>query len=88
MISAYEGINLVPLNNDVRCTNNDKHREADETFSKFTPSLLDALEKLRVPKRQKDKPLRMPIAICHKISGKGYVLCGRVDSGKLSSPGT
>ena len=47
--------------------------------------MIDALEKSRVPKRQKDKPLRMPILACHKISGKGFVLIGRVDSGEISS---
>ena len=46
--------------------------------------LLEHLDtKLRVPKRPKDKPFRMPIEGCYKIAGIGTVFCGRIESGKI-----
>jgi elongation factor 1-alpha len=45
-------------------------------------TLLDALERMcRVPKRPKDKALRMPVNGVYKIKGVGDVITGRVEQG-------
>jgi elongation factor 1-alpha len=50
------------------------------------PTLLEALDSVHPPKRPVDKPLRVPIQDCYKISGIGTVPAGRVESG-LMKPG-
>jgi elongation factor 1-alpha len=49
--------------------------------------LLEALDKMREPKRPIDKPLRLPLQDVYKIGGIGTVPVGRVETGILK-PGT
>ncbi len=47
------------------------------------PTLIEALDKLQVPKRPIDKPLRIPIQDVFSITGVGTVPVGRVETGVL-----
>ena len=51
------------------------------------PTLLEALDNIKPPKRPIDKPLRLPIQDVFKIGGVGTVPVGRVETGVLK-PGT
>merc|ERR1719146_174187 len=46
-------------------------------------TLLEALDKLKPPKRPVDKPLRLPLQDVYKIGGIGTVPVGRVETGVL-----
>lgn len=48
------------------------------------PTLLEALDKLVVPPKPIDKPLRIPVQDVFSITGHGVVPVGRVESGKLT----
>jgi elongation factor 1-alpha len=50
------------------------------------PYLLEALDKMREPKRPVDKPLRLPLQDVYKIGGIGTVPVGRVETG-IIKPG-
>jgi len=47
------------------------------------PTLLEALDELKPPKRPSDKPLRLPLQDVYKIGGIGTVPVGRVETGIL-----
>jgi len=47
------------------------------------PTLLEALDQIKPPKRPVDKPLRLPLQDVYKISGVGTVPVGRVETGVL-----
>jgi elongation factor 1-alpha len=47
------------------------------------PTLLEALDNLRPPKRPTEKPLRLPLQDVYKIGGIGTVPVGRVETGLL-----
>jgi elongation factor 1-alpha len=47
------------------------------------PTLLEALDSLRAPKRPTEKPLRVPLQDVYKIGGIGTVPVGRVETGIL-----
>jgi len=47
------------------------------------PTLLEALDAIKPPKRPVDKPLRVPLQDVYKISGIGTVPVGRVETGIL-----
>jgi len=47
------------------------------------PTLLEALDSIKPPKRPFDKPLRLPLQDVFKIGGVGTVPVGRVETGKL-----
>jgi len=47
------------------------------------PILVQALNKIKPPKRPTDKPLRLPLQDVYKISGVGTVPVGRVETGIL-----
>ena len=47
------------------------------------PTLNEVIEKIPVPRRPFDLPLRMPINECFKISGIGTVAVGRVETGVM-----
>lgn len=47
------------------------------------PTLLSALDDLKVPQKPTDKPLRLPIQDVYTITGIGTVPVGRVETGKL-----
>lgn len=51
------------------------------------PTLIDALNNLILPKRQKagDQPLRFQVSNCYKICGIGTVVCGKVESGEFKN---
>ena len=51
------------------------------------PTLLEALDNIKPPKRPVDKPLRLPLQDVYKIGGVGTVPVGRVETGVLK-PGT
>merc|ERR1712000_571271 len=48
------------------------------------PTLLEALDDIKPPKRPMDKPLRVPIQDVYKIGGIGTVPVGRVETGVLT----
>ncbi|MCI4325714.1 MAG: translation elongation factor EF-1 subunit alpha [Thermoplasmata archaeon] len=48
------------------------------------PTLLAALDGLKVPDKPTDKPLRLPIQDVYTITGIGTVPVGRVETGKLT----
>lgn len=47
------------------------------------PTLLGALDNLKLPKRPSEKPLRLPLQDVYKIGGIGTVPVGRVETGVL-----
>jgi len=47
------------------------------------PYLLEALDKIKPPKRPVDKPLRLPLQDVYKIGGIGTVPVGRVETGVI-----
>eukprot|EP00475_Leptophrys_vorax_P044805 TRINITY_DN9103_c0_g1_i6.p1 TRINITY_DN9103_c0_g1~~TRINITY_DN9103_c0_g1_i6.p1 ORF type:complete len:448 (+),score=149.83 TRINITY_DN9103_c0_g1_i6:351-1694(+) len=47
------------------------------------PTMIDALDDLKPPKRPSDKPLRLPLQDVYKIGGIGTVPVGRVETGVL-----
>merc|ERR1711879_874679 len=47
------------------------------------PTLLEALDDIKPPKRPMDKPLRVPLQDVYKIGGIGTVPVGRVETGIL-----
>uniref|UniRef100_A0A6C0L443 Tr-type G domain-containing protein n=1 Tax=viral metagenome TaxID=1070528 RepID=A0A6C0L443_9ZZZZ len=47
------------------------------------PTLLEALDNIKPPKRPVDKPLRLPLQDVYKIGGVGTVPVGRVETGIL-----
>jgi len=47
------------------------------------PTLLEALDNIKPPKRPVDKPLRLPLQDVYKIGGVGTVPVGRVETGVL-----
>jgi len=47
------------------------------------PTLLEALDEIKPPKRPVDKPLRIPLQDVYKIGGIGTVPVGRVETGVL-----
>ena len=49
------------------------------------PTLLEALDALKVPDKPLDKPLRLPIQDVYSISGFGTVPVGRVETGVLKA---
>merc|ERR1712232_1221646 len=50
------------------------------------PFLLEALDKIKPPKRPVDKPLRLPLQDVYKVGGIGTVPVGRVETG-IIKPG-
>merc|ERR1712073_140299 len=60
--------------------------EASENMSWYSgPTLLQALDALRPPKRPVDKPLRLPLQDVYKIGGIGTVPVGRVETGTIKA---
>jgi elongation factor 1-alpha len=47
------------------------------------PTLLQALDNLKVPEKPVDKPLRLPVQDVYTITGIGTVPVGRVETGRL-----
>merc|ERR1712039_957225 len=60
--------------------------EQSENMSWYSgPTLLQALDNLRPPKRPVDKPLRLPLQDVYKIGGIGTVPVGRVETGSIKA---
>eukprot|EP00354_Favella_ehrenbergii_P001217 CAMPEP_0170473704 /NCGR_PEP_ID=MMETSP0123-20130129/15578_1 /TAXON_ID=182087 /ORGANISM="Favella ehrenbergii, Strain Fehren 1" /LENGTH=450 /DNA_ID=CAMNT_0010742927 /DNA_START=27 /DNA_END=1379 /DNA_ORIENTATION=+ len=60
--------------------------EASDNMSWYSgPTLLQALDALRPPKRPSDKPLRLPLQDVYKIGGIGTVPVGRVETGIIKA---
>jgi elongation factor 1-alpha len=64
--------------------------EGDNMIDKSTnmawykgPTLLEALDQVKPPKRPTDKPLRLPLQDVYKIGGIGTVPVGRVETGVI-----
>lgn len=49
------------------------------------PTLIEALDSIKPPKRPLDKPLRIPLQDIYKIGGIGMVPVGRVETGVVRS---
>merc|ERR1712232_1340974 len=47
------------------------------------PTLIEALDNIKPPKRPSDKPLRVPLQDVYKIGGIGTVPVGRVETGVM-----
>jgi len=68
-ISGWKGDNLI---------------EKSENISWYTgPTLIEALDALKAPKRPIMKPLRIPIQGVYNVKGVGQILAGRVETGIL-----
>ncbi|MEM3361805.1 MAG: translation elongation factor EF-1 subunit alpha [Candidatus Anstonellaceae archaeon] len=67
--SAYQGGNI--------------KTRSDKTPWYTGPTLLEAFDKLTVPEKPINKPLRMPIQDVYSITGHGTVPVGRVESGVM-----
>ena len=82
-MSGYQGENLVKVSTDkMPWYKGFKIQKDGETIEGHT--LVDALTKVvKIPKRNPDKPFRMPISGIFKIKGIGDVLTGRIEQGTL-----
>jgi len=64
--------------------NGDNMLEKSKNMDWYTgPTLLEALDSIKEPKRPVDKPLRIPLQDVYKIGGIGTVPVGRVETGIL-----
>ena len=72
-ISGWHGDNMIESGNNMKWYKG--------------PTLLEALDGIKPPKRPIDKPLRLPLQDVYKIGGVGTVPVGRVETGILK-PGT
>jgi elongation factor 1-alpha len=88
-ISAYltkvgykpETIPFVPISGWL----GDNMLEKSSNLSWFKgPTLIEALDSIKEPKRPSDRPLRIPIQDVYKIGGIGTVPVGRVETGVLT----
>merc|ERR1712032_502696 len=64
----------------------DNMLEPSDNMKGYTgPTLIDALDNLRPPKRPSEKPLRLPLQDVYKIGGIGTVPVGRVETGVIKA---
>jgi translation elongation factor EF-1 alpha len=68
-ISGYKGDNIVKKSENMKWYNG--------------PTLLDALELLKIPEKPTNKPLRLPVQDVYSITGIGTVPVGRVETGTI-----
>jgi elongation factor 1-alpha len=68
-VSAFEGTNLV--------------KQSENTKWYKGPTLLDALNNLKVPQKPTTLPLRVPVQDVYTIAGVGTVPVGRVETGVM-----
>tara|TARA_Y100000996_G_scaffold410798_1_gene393770 strand:- start:164 stop:1162 length:999 start_codon:yes stop_codon:yes gene_type:complete len=68
-ISGWHGDNMIESGNNMKWYKG--------------PTLLEALDNIKPPKRPVDKPLRLPLQDVYKIGGVGTVPVGRVETGIL-----
>jgi len=75
-----EGMNFVPISG----YEGDNIQEKSPNMPWYTgPTLCDALDAFKTPKRPVAKPLRLPLQDVYKIGGIGTVPVGRVETGVL-----
>ena len=65
------------------CVGDNMIEESDNMGWYKGPTLLGALDNLKLPKRPSEKPLRLPLQDVYKIGGIGTVPVGRVETGVL-----
>merc|ERR1712093_796353 len=68
-ISGWVGDNMIEKSDNLKWWNG--------------PTLLEALDNIKAPKRPVDKPLRLPLQDVYKIGGIGTAPVGRVETGVL-----
>jgi elongation factor 1-alpha len=78
-------INFVPTSG---WTGDNLVKKSDKMPWYTGPSLYDALDKLTIPPKPTDKPLRLPIQDVYTITGVGTVPVGRVETGVLKEGDT
>ncbi|MCW6159584.1 MAG: translation elongation factor EF-1 subunit alpha [Candidatus Micrarchaeales archaeon] len=62
----------------------DNAKTKSENMPWYTgPSLLEALDMLKVPPKPTDKPLRLPVQDVHTVQGFGTIPVGRVETGVM-----
>ena len=77
-----EGMNFVPISG----FNGDNLMERSDKMPWYTgPTLIEALDQFKQPKRPILKPLRLPLQDVYKIGGIGTVPVGRVETGILKA---
>jgi elongation factor 1-alpha len=75
-----DGINFVPISG----FEGDNIQEKSTNMPWYTgPTLIEALDAFKAPKRPVAKPLRLPLQDVYKIGGIGTVPVGRVETGVL-----
>lgn len=77
---GYKDIPIIPISG-YKGDNITKPSENMKWYS--GPTLLQALDSLKVPEKPVDKPLRLPIQDVYSITGIGTVPVGRVETGIL-----
>lgn len=75
-----EAINFIPVS---AWMGDNVAKRSDKMSWYKGPTLVEALDKLEVPAKPTDKPLRIPIQDVYTITGVGTVPVGRVESGIL-----
>jgi len=70
-ISGFKGDNMIEKSTNMSWYNG--------------PTLIEALDQIKPPKRPSDKPLRLPLQDVYKIGGIGTVPVGRVETGTLKA---
>ncbi len=68
-ISGYKGDNILKKSENLKWFNG--------------PTLMEALDNLKLPEKPVDKPLRLPIQDVYSITGIGTVPVGRIETGVL-----
>jgi len=83
-MSGFKGENLSIKSQNMPWYKGFEVAEKDEKITGHT--LLDALEKVvKPPKRDTNKPFRMPVSGVHQIKGVGDVITGRIEQGKITA---
>jgi len=75
-------INFIPISG----WNGDNMIDKSDNMTWYKgPTLLEALDAIKAPKRPTDRPLRLPLQDVYKIGGIGTVPVGRVETGTLKA---
>jgi len=82
-ISGWAGDNLMKKSEKMRWWNGVDIKTA--TSSVHIDTLYDALDKFAtVPKRKVETAMRVPVSACFPLAGKGTIVTGRVEQGKVN----
>jgi len=83
-MSGFKGENLSKKSDNMPWYKGFEVVDKDEKITGFT--LIDALEKVvKPPKRDTNKPFRMPVSGVYQIKGVGDVITGRIEQGKITA---